>query len=118
MRPLADETAVLARLAAEGFYVSGNERLLDSLRLLGERAANLRRRYLNSCNHVWATTDHYSSGTEELEDACRGLAARMGLHVYIQGDPRGPAVFVSREPIPENAYSSHGTVIEAAGVRF
>lgn len=117
-RPIEDEAAVIARLAGEGFDAAVSPARLAKLRLLAERGHKLRRRYLNSCNHVWATTEHYEAGTEELEDAIRGLAGRLGLHCYIQGDPRGATVYVSPRPISETGYSMTAVAIYPEGARL
>ena len=112
MRPIHNEAAVLAQLAREGYPETPSR--VEGLRLLAERGEKLRRRYLNSCNHAWALTDHYEAGTEELEDAVRGLASRLGLHVFLQTDPRGSVVYVSPNMIPPNGYSSHAVAIYQA----
>lgn len=109
MRRIHDEVAILAQLVAEGYAETPSR--VEGLRLLAERGDKLRTRYLNSCNHAWATTDHYEAGTEELEDAVRGLASRLGLHLFLQTDPRGAVVYVSPSPIPPNGYSQHALAI-------
>ena len=34
------------------------------------------------------------------------LCKRLDLHYYHQTDPRGCALYVSNEPLPDNAYSN------------
>lgn len=45
------------------------------------------------------------------EDACRGLAARIGLNLFIQGDPRGCALYVAVGAIGRDSYSTDGVAI-------
>jgi hypothetical protein len=39
------------------------------------------------------------------EDDIRDLCQEAGLHVYHQTDPRGCALYISREPLPDNNYT-------------
>ena len=45
--------------------------------------------------------DNYIPRRARLAEWC----AERGLHFYIQPDPRGCALYVSRQPIPENNYT-------------
>jgi hypothetical protein len=104
--PIQNERAIVAQLSAQGFDVEAND-ALETLRLLAAQGHVLRHRYLNSCNYEWACTEAYDARTEALQEQARVSAKRAGLHIYFQTDPRGACVYVSPQPIPRNAYSTH-----------
>jgi hypothetical protein len=39
------------------------------------------------------------------------LCKRLGLHYYHQGDPRGCALYVSRNPLTDTNYNTQGTAV-------
>ena len=85
--------------------------MVRGLRELAWRGDRLHKRYENACSYPWATTDYYTNTTAMFEANTRNLARVMGLHLYLQTDPRGATVYVSREPIPENRYNTHAQCI-------
>lgn len=49
----------------------------------------------------YPTPDREAGAIRRIEEVC----ARLGLHYYLQTDPRGGTLYLSREPIPANNYS-------------
>src|SRR5690349_23937330 len=45
--------------------------------------------------------DREAGALRRIKDVCK----RNGLHFYHQGDPRGCALYVSHEPLPDNNYT-------------
>lgn len=46
--------------------------------------------------------DHEKGAIHRVADVC----AALGLHYYVQGDPRGCALYVSNEPLTDQNYSN------------
>lgn len=105
---------------------------LEDVMALGRASENLNRWFARECGdsnayQSWAIerdeeTDkpfevvHYSDRTptnrypiRDMEKVHRATVARIcaayGLHYFIQTDPRGQAVYVSREPLANNDYT-------------
>lgn len=92
-RPIERESWALAQLQREGWsYPDGNP--AEVLRALARRGERLRRRWENECSYEWACTPEYERGTERAEEILRAEAARLGLTLYLQTDPRGAPVYV------------------------
>lgn len=105
-KAIHNEARILAHF---GFF---NETLARrGLRELAFREAALGFRYAASCSYQWATTERYERGTREHEEGVRKLARDMGLHVYLQTDPRGRTVYVDTKPLTSSSYSSQGVCI-------
>lgn len=51
--------------------------------------------------------DRETGARKRVEDVC----ARNGLHFFVQTDPRGAALYVSREPLDDQNYSSAGVAM-------
>jgi hypothetical protein len=94
--------SALRRKAPE---TAANVNLVSVVEYLAKAGMRLQRRYENECSYEWADTPEYEAGTRRAEERIRKAAAAAGLQVYIQGDPRGAAVYVDYEPIPDNAYN-------------
>ena len=62
-------------------------------------------RYPHDSNKVHRSriADREAGALRRVADVCK----RNGLHFYHQGDPRGNALYVSNEPLPDNNYT-HG----------
>jgi hypothetical protein len=103
MTQIADERFVLKALNEEGW-----KGRVEDLRTLADMGEKLRQRYENSCNYPWATTDDYGKRTEEAEAVAVKFAHTLGLHCYLQTDPRGATVYVRPKPhrIDDNRYST------------
>ncbi len=101
-KPIHEEALVLKALE-----IAPDDRMMvRGLRDLAWRGGALRIRYENSCSYIWGTTDYYAGTTAMIEANTRNLARVMGLHLYLQTDPRGATVYVSRGPIPDNRYNT------------
>lgn len=48
---------------------------------------------------------------ERLVSVARAIATQNGLHAYIQRDPRGASLYLSRHPVDHSSYSSRGIAI-------
>ena len=62
-------------------------------------------RYPHDSNKVYRSriADKERGALKRIAEVCK----RNGLHFYHQGDPRGCALYVSNEPLPDNNYT-HG----------
>lgn len=73
----------------------------------------LRKIYTDQCNGYqdsegkWDSVASDEATNKEIKLAVKTkkLAKSLGLHMYLQGDPRGAVIYLSREPIPENNYN-------------
>ena len=45
--------------------------------------------------------DREAGAIKRIAEVCK----RLGLHYYIQGDPRGGTLYVDNKPIPDNNYN-------------
>lgn len=78
----------------------------DDYMSLARAAESLRKRYEAECSYEWADTEAYRKRTETQE---RNLVARveaLGLHAYIQSDPRGATLYVDKEPLTCTNYNT------------
>jgi len=55
----------------------------------------------NGKNNRWRIPDREAGALRRVADVCK----RNGLHFYHQTDPRGCALYVDRERLPENDYT-------------
>src|SRR5258708_52505 len=87
-RPIHEEALVL-----EALEIAPEDRMMvRGLRELAWRGDRLHKRYESACSYAWASSDIYIAGTKMLERASRNLARDLGLHLYLQTDPRGATV--------------------------
>lgn len=106
-KPIHEEALILKALAID----TNDKWHVRGLRELAWRGSRLRKRYEDSCNYSWATTDEFLDTTAMTERFTYELAQSLGLHIYLQTDPRGATIYASRDPIPENSYNASAQCI-------
>lgn len=74
---------------------------------LRRKGEELRKVYENNCNGLYKSERDYLNAEKDViykinayKQECFEL-----LYAYFQTDPRGPALYIDREPIPENDYT-------------
>jgi hypothetical protein len=66
----------------------------------------------HACNGTKYTTDDvYNDATEKVFDKIRIVLLTTRLHFYHQSDPRGASLYVSKEKLTHDNYSSKGLAI-------
>ena len=74
--------------------------------------------YENDCNGHWnerlQKEDTIARDTDEREeqvtnDAIASRCKELGLHYFLQTDPRGATIYLSHEPIEHNNYNRSGS---------
>lgn len=70
----------------------------------------LRQEYENQCNGFETTAQEEESerAEESLTNQAFDLAKQYGLEIFLQTDPRGATIYLSKEPIEENNYNRPG----------
>jgi hypothetical protein len=58
--------------------------------------------HMGGKNRMEPIRDMEAGARRRIDAICK----RNGLHYYIQGDCRGGTLYLSRQPIPENSYTS------------
>jgi hypothetical protein len=83
---------------------------IEGLRRLEKVAARLHRLYEKECNGYPTEQAEVRAqkAIEKLERDARMIAIGLRVYVYLQGDPRGPSVYVSTEPMSDADYNSRG----------
>lgn len=78
-----------------------NQNQYNAIRRIG---VQLRHVYEQSCN---GTIDEqvYEKQTKTLEEKLIDMIFPFGFHYYLQTDPRGATIYLSKDPIPENNYN-------------
>jgi len=72
---------------------------------LARMAESLRKRYEATCSYPWANTPAYEKRTETAERKLLAEVAALGLHGYLQSDPRGATLYVDSQPICGTDYT-------------
>ena len=79
--------------------------ITDEVLSLARAAESLRKRYEAACSYQWADTDEYRAKTERAENRIIERVKALGLHAYLQTDPRGATLYVDSKPIPDDNYT-------------
>lgn len=87
-----------------GSPVSQPERLV-TYDELATKAESLRKRYENACSYQWACTPEYEARTAKAEQRLVKAVTDLGLHAYLQTDPRGAVLYVDKAPIASDSYN-------------
>jgi len=87
-----------------------SERMYSNFRRLG---ATLHRLYEEDCNGYCDYNGNWDEKgakrgelkQERIEKLATERAERLGLHIYIQSDPRGATIYLDKKPIADNDYT-------------
>lgn len=83
--------------------IAGND--YNAFRRLGEK---LRKIYADNCNGgVYEVEGSYEAACHPLEQKAGKMAAKYGLHIYFQTDPRGATIYLDKTPINNDYSSAH-----------
>jgi len=101
-----EEYNIYRRIVCEKLGITKNE--YNKFRRL---ANQLHRCYEKFCNGEYPTDAEYEADIRPLEEKIIKLAKEKGLNVYFQTDPRGAALFLSKESVGPDNYPVVGSAI-------
>lgn len=105
-----EQNEIAQRLEVDYQIINSLKRLSRKLSRISEEHCNGDQLYKFKGN--WEKWEKWiDSETDRLEAKASELARSTDLHIYFQGDPRGAAIYVSREPIEEDNYTANSIAI-------
>lgn len=66
--------------------------------------------YEDNCNGLYSE-EEYEKATNVIYEMCDAMVDGLKLFVYYQTDPRGATIYLSKEEIPEDQYSTFAVCI-------
>ena len=93
-----------------GTQIRGHDGQIVDLRLERDEDSGVCTRTAGSwCNYAgkyversYTVPDHETAALKRIDDTCK----RIGIHYYIQDDPRGETLYIAAKPIHSNTYST------------
>jgi hypothetical protein len=79
----------------------------NAFRRIGQ---SLQKIYVMNCNGEFKNENEYEEATSDYYKSGDNLAKRLNLYIFYQTDPRGGTIYLSKEPIPENDYTTANVV--------
>lgn len=93
-------------ITCERLGISENQ--YNAFRRYGQK---LHKIYENNCNGYSDSYEEQADEREEqvINDAIDAKCKNLGLEFYLQTDPRGATIYLSKEPIESNNYNRFGS---------